>query len=73
LKPLWLLVPVIIIAAGVVVDMLVADHGEDAGVFSFPGFWSVFGLAGSLVLAGACKLAAKLFLKRPENYYNDVL
>jgi ABC-type xylose transport system permease subunit len=73
-KHWWLLVPVIlIIVAGVVVDSIGAGHGEHAGVFSVPGFWSVFGLVGCLVLAGACKLVARLFLKRPENYYDDVL
>jgi hypothetical protein len=70
----WLFVPVIlIIVAGVVVDSIGAAHGEHSGVFSIPGFWSVFGLVGCLILAGACKLAARLFLKRPENYYDDVL
>ncbi len=73
-KHRWLLVPVIlIIVAGVVVDSIGAVRVEHAGVFSIPGFWSVFGLVGCLILAGACKLAARLFLKRPENYYDDVL
>ena len=73
-KQCWLLVPVIlIIVAGVVVDSIGAGHGEHAGVFSIPGFWSVFGLVGCLSLAGVCKLAARLFLKRPENYCDDVL
>lgn len=72
-KNRWLIVPVIIIAAGVVVDSIDAAHGKQTGVFSIPGFWSVFGLLGCLSLAGVCKLAAKLFLKRPENYYDDVL
>ncbi len=73
-KQYWLLVPVIlIIVAGVVVDSIGAARVEHAGVFSIPGFWSVFGLVGCLILAGACKLAARLFLKRPENYYDDVL
>jgi hypothetical protein len=69
----WLIVPAIIIVAGVVVDSIGAARGEHSGVFSIPGFWSVFGLVGCLILAGACKLAARLFLKRPENYYDDVL
>jgi len=72
-KHRWLLVPIVIIAAGVVVDSVGAAHGEHAGVFLIPGFWSVFGLVGCLSLAGVCKLAARLFLKRSENYYDDVL
>jgi lipoprotein signal peptidase len=59
--------------AGVVADLLSAAHEVSAGVFSIPGFWSVFGLAGCLMLAGVCKLVARFFLKRPENYYDDVL
>ena len=69
----WLIEPVIIIVAGVVVDSIGAAREEHAGVFSIPGFWSVFGLLGCLSLAGVCKLVARLFLKRPENYYDDVL
>jgi len=69
----WLIVPAIIIAACVVVDSIGAARGEHAGVFSIPGFWSAFGLLGCLSLAGLCKLVARLFLKRPENYYDDVL
>jgi len=69
----WLLVPAVIIVVCVVVDSVGAARGEHAGVFSIPGFWSVFGLLGCLGLAGLCKLVACLFLKRPENYYDDVL
>jgi lipoprotein signal peptidase len=64
---------ILVMLAGVVTDMLSAAHEGSAGVFSLPGFWSVFGFAGCLILAGACKLIARLFLKRPENYYDDVL
>jgi len=63
---------ILILLAGVVADILAADHEGPAGVFAIPGFWSVFGLAGCLMLAGVCKLVARL-LKRPENYYDDVL
>jgi len=73
-KNRWLLVPIfLIILACIAVDMAGTAHEDHAGLFSIPGFWSVFGLVGCLVLAGACKLAAHLFLKRPENYYDDVL
>ena len=72
-KHRWLLVPIVIILAGVVADSIGAAHVEHAGVFSIPGFWSVFGLLGCLSLAGVCKLVARFFLKRPENYYDDVL
>lgn len=73
-KYVWLPASAILIMlAGVVADMVGAAHEGHAGVFSFPGFWSMFGLLGCLVLAGVCKLAARLFLKRPENYYDDVL
>jgi len=61
-----------VILAGVAADMLSASGHAHAGLFSFPGFWSLFGLLGCCALAGACKLAAR-FLKRPENYYDDVL
>jgi hypothetical protein len=74
IKHRWLLVlAILIIIAGVVVDSIGAARGEHAGVFSIPGFWSVFGLVGCLILAGVCKLVARFFLKRPENYYDDVL
>ena len=72
-KHTWLLVPIVVIAAGIVVDSIGAVRGEHAGVFSIPGFWSVFGLVGCLSLAGVCKFVARLFLKCPENYYDDVL
>ncbi len=73
-KHRWLLLPaILIIVAGIVMDSVGAAHGEHAGVFSIPGFWSVFGLLGCLGLVGVCKLAARLFLKRSENYYDDVL
>jgi hypothetical protein len=72
-KHRWLLVPIVIISAGVVADSIGAARVEHAGVFSIPGFWSVFGLVGCLGLAGVCKFVARLFLKRPENYYDDVL
>jgi len=68
-----LFIPAIIIVAGVVVDSIGFFRGGHAGIFSIPGFWSVFGLLGCLALAGVCKLAARLFLKRSENYYDDVL
>jgi len=64
---------ILIMLAGVVADLLGAAHQGSAGLFSIPGFWSVFGLIGCLILAGVCKLVARLFLKRPENYYDDVL
>ena len=64
---------ILVMLAGVVTDLLNAAHEGSAGVFSIPGFWSVFGLIGCLMLAGVCKLVARLFLKRPENYYDDVL
>jgi membrane protein implicated in regulation of membrane protease activity len=64
---------ILVMLAGVVTDLLNAAHEGSAGVFSLPGFWSVFGLVGCLMLAGVCKLVARLFLKRPENYYDDVL
>jgi len=73
-KHRWLLVlAILIITGGVVVDSIGAVYGEHSGVFSIPGFWSVFGLVGCLSLAGLCKLIARFFLKRPENYYDDVL
>jgi len=64
---------ILVMLAGVVTDLLNASHEGSAGVFSIPGFWSAFGLIGCLMLAGVCKLVARLFLKRPENYYDDVL
>ena len=69
----WLFIPAVIIAAGIVVDSIGFFSKEQAGMFAIPGFWSVFGLLGCLALAGICKLAARLFLKRSENYYDDVL
>lgn len=64
---------ILIMLGGAAADMLGTDSGGAAGVSAIPGFWSVFGLAGCLMLAGVCKLIARLFLKRPENYYDDVL
>jgi hypothetical protein len=69
----WLLVPAVVIVVGAVVDSISAVHGQQTSLFSIPGFWSVFGLVGCLCLAGACKFIARFFLKRPENYYDDVL
>ena len=48
---------------------IVPSLTSDSRGFSVGG--SLFGLLGCFALAGACKLAARLFLKRPENYYDD--
>jgi len=61
-----------IMLAGAAADVLFAADAEHANLFGLPAFWSVFGLLGCCALAGVCKLAAR-FLKRPENYYDDVL
>jgi hypothetical protein len=71
---LWLpAVLILILLAGVAADVLGDAHEGPDGVFSIAGFWSAFGLFGCLMLAGVCKLVARLLLKRPENYYDDVL
>ena len=37
---------------------------------TIPLFWSVFGLAGCVVMAVACKWIAGKFLARDEGYYD---
>lgn len=69
-KPLPVVLAVVM-AAGAALDF--ARSGRPGGLLSVPGFWSVFGLLGCFILACVCKLAARLFLKRPENYYDDAL
>jgi hypothetical protein len=69
-----LIVPLTIalMLAGAAIDILFSHDSGHGSPCSLPGFWSVFGLLGCLLLAGACKLAAR-FLKRSEKYYDDIL
>lgn len=51
-------------------DFLVSRPAAHFFGDAIPLFWSVFGLAGCAVLAGACKWIAKKFLARDEGYYD---
>ena len=41
------------------------------GGFGFPLFWSLFALCGCVVIAGASKWIAKVFLERDYGYYDS--
>lgn len=53
----------------VVLNAFIHPHHPHFGLEMIPGFWSLFGLAGALVLAKGAKGLAHTILGKDENFY----
>jgi hypothetical protein len=53
----------------VLLNVFIHPHHPHFGLETIPGFWSLFGLAGALVLAKGAKGLAHTVLGKDENFY----
>jgi hypothetical protein len=53
----------------VLLNAFIYPHDPHFGIDRFPGFWSLFGLAGALILAKGAKGLAHTILGKDENFY----
>jgi hypothetical protein len=53
----------------VLLNVFILPHHPHFGLEMIPGFWSLFGLAGALVLAISAKGLAHTVLGKDENFY----
>lgn len=53
----------------VLLNVFIEPHHPHFGLESLPGFWSLFGLAGAVILARGAKGLAHGFLGKDENFY----
>jgi hypothetical protein len=63
--------PYFFAALGVLVllNLFIHPHEPHFGLDRFPGFWSLFGLAGAVILAKGAKGMAHTILGKAEDYY----
>jgi hypothetical protein len=54
----------------VLLNAFIYPHDPHFGLDRIPGFWSLFGLAGAVILAKGAKGLAHTFLGRDENFYD---
>jgi hypothetical protein len=67
----WLITAVALIVVSVVLDLvLLRGHGEAEWTY-FPGFYSLFGLIGAIVIIAVSRLLGKFWLERDEDYYTS--
>jgi len=53
----------------VVLNLFIHPHEPHFGIDGVPGFWSLFGLAGAVVLGRAAKGLAHTVLGKNEDFY----
>lgn len=53
----------------VLLNVFIHPHHPHFGLEMIPGFWSLFGLAGALILAKGAKGLAHTVLGKDENFY----
>ncbi|MGE5257639.1 MAG: hypothetical protein ACM3KE_13255 [Hyphomicrobiales bacterium] len=53
----------------VLLNVFIYPHDPHFGLDRIPGFWSLFGLAGAVILGKGAKGLAHTVLGKPENYY----
>jgi len=53
----------------VLLNVFIHPHHPHFGLEGMPGFWSLFGLAGALILAKGAKGLAHTILGKDENFY----
>jgi len=53
----------------VLLNLVIHPHHPHFGLESIPGFWSLFGLAGAVVLAKGAKALAHTVLGKDEDFY----
>lgn len=72
MKRNWWLVSMVTLAIFVLLDLwLVIGEGHEVFPWSrLAGFFSLFGLAGCLLIIGGAKLLGHYWLQRKEDYYN---
>lgn len=61
----------IVLILAVVFDFFIERHEALFIGDRIYGFWSVFGLAGCLMMIFLCKWLSRVWLKKDENYYDD--
>jgi hypothetical protein len=54
----------------VLLNAFIYPHDPHFGLDRFPGFWSLFGLAGAVILAKSAKGLAHTILGKDENFYD---
>lgn len=59
---------VIVVGLCVIADLLVSHEG--AAWYLVPGFYSIFGFAGTLLITYFAKSVGRIFLQKKEDYYN---
>jgi hypothetical protein len=57
----------------VLLNVFIHPHHPHFGLEMIPGFWSLFGLAGALILAKGAKGLAHTVLGKDENFYEKGL
>lgn len=55
----------------VVLNVFIHPHHPHFGLEAIPGFWSLFGLAGTVILAKGAKGLAHTILGKEENFYEE--
>jgi hypothetical protein len=53
----------------VLLNVFIYPHDPHFGLDRIPGFWSLFGLAGAVILARGAKGLAHTVLGKDENFY----
>ena len=53
----------------VLLNVFIYPHDPHFGLDRLPGFWSLFGLAGAVILARSAKGLAHTVLGKDENFY----
>ena len=70
MKRLWIVIALIGLIIFVPLDIFVGGHDVDFPWAHVPGFFSLFGLLGCLLLIGLAKLLGRYWLQRSEDYYD---
>jgi hypothetical protein len=65
----WIISLIVLLVAFVLLDLFVAHHHEVFPWSTLPGFFSVFGFIGCLLLIGFSKLIGHYWLQKKEDYY----
>jgi len=55
----------------VLLNAFIYPHHPHFGLERVPGFWSLFGLAGAVILAKGAKGLAHTILGKDENFYEE--
>jgi len=65
----WLFITVPAIVLFILLDLFLAEHHVHFPWSGIPGFFSLFGVIGCLLLIGISKALGTYWLQRKEDYY----